>query len=159
MSLVSFDGLAGAAFVPPPCPTIIKHSSTVYLGMCWKCESNKSMNCTPWLWSKLWKEHAVCQQQPGIAWLNYSEKWLFQSKLVIANLCQSYTRKSASNPKVEVWKMIFLFNWVIGRWSAVDFPGCTCDFSKSHSATPMTWICLQYGWSIVYSKYINMYTV
>ena len=27
------------------------------------------------------------------------------------------------NPKMEVWKMMFLFNWVIFRFH-VNFPGC-----------------------------------
>ena len=36
---------------------------------------------------------------------------------------QLLPRKLTWNPKMEVWKMIFLFNWVIFRFH-VNFQGC-----------------------------------
>ena len=37
-----------------------------------------------------------------------------------------HLRKLTWNPKMEVWKMIFLFNWVICRFH-VNFQGCNCQ--------------------------------
>lgn len=37
-----------------------------------------------------------------------------------SSVLENYSR----NPKIEVWKTVFLFNWVIFRTIFVHFPGC-----------------------------------
>ncbi len=62
-------------------------------------------------------------------------------------------RKLTWNPKMEVWKMIFLFKQVIFRFH-VSFRGCTCNFRKPmailNSSSPPRSCVLKTTYPVVY---------
>ena len=47
------------------------------------------------------------------------------------------------NPKMEVWKMIFLFYWVIFRFH-VNFPGCKKKLSRQETPNSVKTKCNVY---------------
>ena len=60
-------------------------------------------------------------------WLAGTWTIFFESRYFLVEL---HPRKLTWNPKMEIWKMIFLFNWVIFRFH-VNFQGCMGIFQPA----------------------------
>jgi len=52
---------------------------------------------------------------------------ILESSIIIHNNIIVHPGKLTWNPKMEVWKMMFLFSWVMFRFIILCLPGCMVD--------------------------------